>query len=157
VSSSAAPVPQEPRPEVRIGRVDADVQGAEALGHDALQVRFGEPREGREVAVQERQAVVVVLHREARSHARRQLVDEAERAVVVAGPHAVEDRAREPEPEGLTRRLAHDDVALEPAPADLELDARLVRQELVADDVAHRLAVDAQQLVAGEQPGGRRR
>ena len=47
------------------------------------------------------------------------------------------------EAERRARGLVDHDAALEPAAADLELDARLVGLELVPDDVAHDLAVDA--------------
>ena len=57
-----------------------------------LQIGFGEAGEGREVPIEERQAVVVVLQVEALPHALRQLVDEAELAVVVARAHLVEQR-----------------------------------------------------------------
>ena len=43
---------------------------------------------------------------------------------------------------------------LEPATADFELDGGLVGLDLVPDDVAHHLAVEREQLVAGKQPGG---
>ena len=79
-----------------------------------------------------------------------QLVDEAERAVVVARAHLVEHRAVELEAERRAGGLVDRDEVLEAAAADLELDDGLVGLELVADDVAHRLAVQAEDLVAGE-------
>ena len=68
--------------------------------------------------------------------------------------HAVEHRALEVEPERRAGVLLDHHELLEAAAADLELDARLVGLDLVADDVAHRLAVEREQLVAGEEPGG---
>ena len=47
--------------------------------------------------------------------------------------------------------------ALEPAATELELDVGLVGLQLVADDVAHRLAVDAEELVAGRESRRRSR
>ncbi len=58
------------------------------------------------------------------------------------------------EPQGRARGLVDRHELLEPAPADLELDARLVGLDLVSDDVAHHLAVEREQLVTGEEPGG---
>ena len=154
----AAAVAQETGAEIGVGRVDADVERAETLGDDALEVGFGEAGQRGEVAVQERQPVVVVLEVEGAPHPFRQLVDEAERAVVVTRPHPVEHRARELDAERLPRSLLHREVPLEPAATQLELDERLVGLELVPDDVAHRLAVEAEDLVAGREPsGGRRR
>ena len=57
-------------------------------------------------------------------------------------------------PSGAPAAFSTTHELLEPAAADLELDARLVGLDLVADDVAHRLAVEREQLVTGEEPGG---
>ena len=156
-AGGAAPVAQQPGPQLGIGGVDAHVQRAQLLGDDALEIGLGEAGERGEVAVEERQPVVVVLQRQALPHARGQLVDEAERAVVVARAHAVEHRAGEVEPQGHAGVLLDQHQLLEPAAADLELDARLVGLDLVPDDVAHHLAVEREQLVTGEEPGGSRR
>ncbi len=89
----------------------------------------------------------------------RQLVDEAERAVVVAGADPVEhgdcDARR---PSGSPARFSHDDATLEPAAPDLELDVR-ARRRAAGSGCTSRgdLAVDAEQLVAGGQPGARGR
>ena len=153
----AAPVPQQAGAHVRVGGVDAHVERAQLLGDDPLEIGLGESGQRREVPVEEREAVVVVLQREALPHALRQLVDEAERAVVVARAHAVEHRARELEAERRPGGLVDADRALETAPPDLELDDRFVGLHLVADDVAQVLAVDGEDLVAGDQskPGPR--
>ncbi len=90
----AAAVAQQPGAQLGVGGVDADVQRAQPLGDHTLEVGLGEAGERGEVAVEEREPVVVVLQREALPHPLRQLVDEAERAVVVAGAHPVEHRAR---------------------------------------------------------------
>ena len=138
----AAPVAEQARAHVGIGGVDAHVQRPEPLGDHPLEVGFGEAGERREVSVEERQPVVVVLEVEALPHALRQLVDEAERAVVVAGPHPVEHRARELEAERRAVGLVDHERALEPAAAHLELDAWPVGVELVRDHVPQVLAVD---------------
>ena len=67
----AAPVAQQPGPHLGVGGVDAHVERAQPLGHDALEVGLGEAGERREVPVEERQAVVVVLQVEAAPHALR--------------------------------------------------------------------------------------
>ena len=74
------------------------MQRRQALGHHALEVGLGEAGERREVPVEERQPVVVVLQVEAGSHPRRELVDEAEGAVVVARADLVEERRAAPRP-----------------------------------------------------------
>ncbi len=87
---SASAVAQHPRPHLGVGGVDADVERAQALADHPLEVGLGEAGERGEVAVEEAQPVVVVLLVQAGAHARRQLVDEAELAVVVAGADLVE-------------------------------------------------------------------
>ena len=150
----AAAVAQQARPEVGVGGVDAHVERAELLGQDPLEIGLGEAGERGEVAVEEGEAVVVVLQVQALPHALRQLVDEAERAVVVARAHAVEHRALELEAERRARVLLDHHELLEATAQHFELDARLVGLDLVADDVAHGLTIEREQLVAGEKPGG---
>ncbi len=144
-------------PHLGIGRVDAHVERAEPLGDDPLEVRLGEAGQRGEVPVEEREAVVVVLQVQAAPHALGQLVDEAERAVVVAGADPVEDRALELEPERRAGGLLDPHLALEPAPAQLDLDDGLVGLHLVADDVPQLLAVQAQHLVARQHARAMRR
>jgi hypothetical protein len=151
------PVPEHPRPQLRVGRVDRDVEGRETLLHDALEVGLGEPGERREVAVEEGEPVVVVLQVKAPAHPLWQLVDEAELAVVVAGPHAVEHRRGDLGAERLARLLLDGHRKLQPAPRELEVEAGLVREELELDDVSGHLAVHRADLVARYQPGTRRR
>ena len=79
--------------------------GPEALGEDALGVELGEAGQRGEVPVEEGQPVVVVLQVEAAPHALGQLVDEAERAVVVAGADPVEDGRGDLHAERLPRLL----------------------------------------------------
>ena len=76
--------------------------------------------------------------------------------MVVAGADLIEDGARELDAERLPCVLLHEDVAFESTPTDLERDLRLVGLELIADDVAHSLAVHAEELVAGEESRMRR-
>src|SRR4029079_11227560 len=99
----------------------------------------------------------VVLHVEAAAHARGQLVDEAERTVVVARADAIEDRAGECRTQGFSGLLLDHDLPLETAATKLQLDDGLVDLELIADDVAHGLTVDGTELVAGAESGDIRR
>src|SRR3546814_2011494 len=71
-------------PHLGIGGVDRHVQRAQPLGHHTLEVGLCEAGEGGEVPVEEAQPVVVVLQVQALPEALRELVDEAELAVVVA-------------------------------------------------------------------------
>ena len=56
-------------------------------------------------------------------------------------------------PERLARRLLDPDGEVQAAPGDLDLEVRVVDQDLVADDVSGCLAVQGSQLVTGAQPG----
>ena len=96
-------VAQHVGPQLGVGAVDGDEEGPEALGEDALGIELGEPGQGGEVPVEEREPVVVVLEVEAAPHALGQLVDEAEGAVVVAGADAVEHGRGHLDPERLAR------------------------------------------------------
>ena len=141
--------------------MDGDEERAEAFGQDALGVELGEPRQRGEVAVEERQPVVVVLEVEAAPHALGQLVDEAERAVVVAGADAVEDGRGDLDPERLPGRLVDPDQAGQGRAGAPHEDAEVlgVAEALEIDDVARLVPVDAEELVAHGQagPGCRRR
>ncbi len=153
----AAAVAQQARADVGVGRVNADVQRAEPLGDHPLEIRLGEPRQRCEVPVEKRQPVVVVLQIQALAHALGQLVDEAERTVVVAGANPIEHRARQLDAERRTFGLLDVHRTLEPAPAQVELDLGTVDLDLVRDHVANRLAVDRKDLVAHQHTRPRRR
>ena len=135
--------------------MDGDEQGAEPFGEHPLEVHLGEAGQGGEVSVEEGQPVVVVLQREAAPHPLRQLVDEAELAVVVTRPDPVEDGGGDLGPEGLTRLLGHLDGEglVDTAAADHQVEVGLVGQQAVLDHVAGRTAVEEQDLVAGTQAG----
>ena len=149
----AAAVAQQPDPHFGIGRVNAHVERAQLLGDHPLEVGLREPGQRCEISVEERQAEIVVLEVQAAPHPFRELMDETERAMVVAGLHPVEDRVRELEPERRAFRLAHHELPFEAAPADFEVDLGAVGVQLVRDHVAELLAVDRQDLVAGRNSG----
>jgi hypothetical protein len=147
-AGGAAPVAQQAGADVRVGGVDADVQRTEPLGDHPLQIGLGEAREGCEVSVEERQAIVVVLQVEALPHPFGKLIDEAERAMVVTRAHAIEHRARELESQGGAVGLVDHDESLEPSPPQFQLHTRAVGVQLVRDDVAEVVTVDRDDLVA---------
>ena len=124
----AAAVAQHPGAYLGVGGVDGDEQRRQPFGEHPLEVRLGEAGEGREVAVQERQAVVVVAHVQVLAHAFGQLVDEAELAVVVAGPDPVEQGRVDLHAERLAALALHLERNLDPAAAHLQAKARLVCQ-----------------------------
>jgi hypothetical protein len=149
----APPVAEDLRAHVGVGGVDGHVQRAQPLRDDPLQVGLGEARQRGEVPVEEAQPVVVVLEVEALPEPRRQLVDEAELAVVVAGSHLVEERRLHVQAERLARSLVHLDRQLQPSSADLQRRVGVVDEEPPLDDVAGHLAVDGVHLVADLHTG----
>ncbi len=153
----AAPVAQQARAHVGVGGVNAHVQRTEPLADHALEVGLREPGERGEVPVEERQPVVVVLQVEALAHPLGQLMDEAERAVVVAGADAVEDRAGQFDPEGRAIGLVDADDPFETTATQIELNLRSVDLNLVRDHVAHHLPVDREHLVADDHARERSR
>ncbi len=156
-AGGAPAVAQHPGPHLGVGGVDAHPERRQTFGHHPLQVGLGESGQGGEVPVQERQAVVVVPGVEAAPHALGELVDEAELAVVVAGPDPVEQGRVQLHAERLGLGSRHPDQAFQAAAAHVELELRLIGEELVFDDVSGELAVHGDDLVAGLEagPGGR--
>jgi hypothetical protein len=135
--------------------VNRDEEGAEAFGEDPFGIELGEPGQRGEVPVQEREPIVVILHVQTPSHALGQLVDEAEGAVVVAGPYAVEHRGGHLDPEGLARLFVDADEARQRCAGAFDHDAEVVGvgQLLEIDDVARLLPVEGEQLIAHGQAG----
>ena len=123
--------------------MDGDEERAQALGEDALGVELGEAGQGGEVPVEEREPVVVVLQVEAAPHALGQLVDEAERAVVVAGADAVEDGRGDLDAERLAGVLvdAHQPGQRRAGAADQDAEVARVGEALEIDDVARLVPV----------------
>ena len=147
---------EEAMAQLRVGRVDGDVERGEPLRLDALQLLLVEVGQRDVVAVQERQAEVVVLHVEALAHAARQLVDEAEDALVRAGRDLRRLRRLERQsPVGapaLEHRAPLATLADEP-----QANPRLPALEVKVDGVPERPAVDGHEVVARPEPGGRGR
>lgn len=153
----ATRVTQHRRPQRGVRGMHRDVEGPQAFGDDPFEVRLGETRERREVAVEEREAIVVVLDVQRPSQALRQLVDEAELAVVVAGGHPVEHGVRELRPERHARRLVDGHLERHTASLDLEHRVCVVDELAVLDDVPRLHAVHRDQHVAGRETGAARR
>jgi hypothetical protein len=145
--------------DVRVGGVNGDEQRAQAFGQHPLQVHLGEPGQGGEVAVEERQPVVVVLQGEAPAHSLGQLLDEAELTMVVAGAHPIEEGRGHLHPEWLARLFAHRhrERLTHPATADHEVQFRLVDQQAVLNDVARGPSVEQEEFVPGPKAGQIRR
>jgi len=131
--------------------VDAHIQRRQPLGHHPLQVGLGEAGQGGEVSVKEREPVVVVLQVQAGPQTGRELVDEAELAVVVARPHPVEQRRVHLGAQRLPSPLEHLELQHHPVAPHVDAQLGLVHQLLILDDVCGGAAVHAKKLVASSQ------
>ena len=140
-----------------VGGVHGDVEGGEPLRLDARELVLLEVGQGDVVSVEKREAKVVVLHVEALPHPARELVDEAEHALVPAGVDLA--RARRFQLEAKVRPRAPEDSAPLRAPA-LHGEPQLLVPgvKVKIDDVAEGCAIDGHDAVAGPEPGagGRR-
>ena len=111
------------------------------LREDALQSR-SRGSWCNEVAVQKRQAVIIIADGERGTHARRLLINEAEIATVAAEADAVEEVLAELDAELRIHVLRHRDVEGAATPTDSQ-DAWLRRSmKLHVNDVFERVPVD---------------
>ena len=136
--------------QLRIRRVDGDVDGADVQVDDALRLALGEVREGDIVAEQEGKARVVVLEIERLTHAGGHLVDEAEDAVVRARAHLVHEIGVEVQAEILPLLLPDMDGALRPVRfAQRQVAVCIIPVKAVVQNIYDLMSVDGQQLLAG--------
>ena len=142
-------------PQHGIGRVHGDVERREPEVDDALDLAVRQIGQRDVVPVEEGQPVVVVLDVEALPQTGRQLMDEAEHALVGArrdlgrrGRLALE--AEVPPPLAL-----EDDRARTAAPIDVDREMLLAGLHVEVDEVAQLLPVHPEEPVARTQPGPR--
>ena len=142
-------VDQQTAAKLGFGGVHRHVEGGEALAFDALPIGGGEVGEREVAAVEEAEAVVVVLEIEAAAVAGGLLVDETEGAAVVALAQSVEQGFAEGQAQALVSillQLHH--VAAAVGILHLEHQLLLRAEHLQIDQIARSDAVDAQQAVA---------
>src|SRR5262249_29257880 len=129
-----------------------NVERRQPLRLDPLELVLLEIGERDVVAMEEGEPEVVVLDVETPAHAARQLVDEAEHALVAARVDLPRPRRLELEaqvgPRPPEQRRALPSVALQGKPELL-----LARMEVEIDDVAESLAVDGHDAVTGAEGG----
>ena len=145
-------IDQQATAQLRIGTVHGDIKRREPLLLDALPVGRAEIGEGEIGAVEEAEPIVVVLEVKTSALAWRLLVDEAEGAVVVALPQAVEQGLTELDPEPVVGILLKAHALAHPLGIlHLQGDLLVPKQQLQIDQVARAHAVDGQQPIAGLQ------
>ena len=146
-------VAQQFTAEIDIGGVDGDVERAQALLRQAGPIVVGKVGEGDEVAVQEGEAVVVVLDVERAPHAFGQTLEEAEEALVVADAGAVESVVVEFDAQRLVDRLFEFDDAAFAVVDHVQFNEGVGGLEAVVDLVADGLTVDGDDLITGLEAG----
>ena len=139
---------------LRIGGVDGDVQRTDPAAQYAVELPVGDVRHRDEVAHHQRQPPVVVLHVEGAAQVRRHLVDEAEDAVVRAGPRGQHDGLIQRDAQRLPVQLLHLHGDLAPVPRHGQRKGALRGQRLIVDLVNDGLPGDGEQHIprADSQP-----
>ena len=140
------------RAELGIHALHGNVERRQMELLDAAEISLGHVCQRHEVAIEERQAIIVVLDGEARTGIGRTHVDEAEIAVVRAAADTVEDSRRELSAEFLVIILVErDHLLLAVRVLDEHVDFLVGEREAQVDDVAQRHAVDFEDLVASDE------
>ena len=143
-------IPQQPAAYGRVGGVHRDVQGRQPILDDALDVPRLQVREGGEIAVSERQTVVVVADVEGCPHLLGVPVHEAKVTMIGA---AADARGFERNPHRHT--LGALDVVLDFLPSrrlHVQHEVVIGGEELPIQEVLERAAVDRKQLRSSGQP-----
>ena len=136
--------------QLAVGRLDGDVNGAGFALNHAVHFRLGQVGQRHKVAGHQRKPPVVVTHIQARAHARRHLLDEAEHAVVRAGLRAAHQRGLQRQPQGILRALMDMHRALRAGfILKQHLQGRPSGQKLVIHQIQHRRAVDGDERFSG--------
>ena len=130
--------------------MDRYKQGGEPLLLNPLPVCGAQVGEGQVGAVKKTQPVVVILEIEAAAPPRRLLVDEAERAVVIALLEAIEEGLGETQAQPVIEIL----LQLHPVQGavgvfDLQGEFLFSHQHLQINQIAGAPAIDAEQAIAG--------
>ena len=76
--------------QIGIHRMDGNEERRQVIAFDPLEILFAHIRQRDEVAIEERHAIIIILDRQALSHARRHLIDEAEVTAVAARAYTIE-------------------------------------------------------------------
>src|SRR5581483_11923966 len=136
---------------LELGGVDGDVEGREMLVVNLLPVGLAEVGERNEVRRQERVAIVIVFDVQRAAQACRRLIDEAEDAVVVADANAIRRRLRKLEAQAFRADVDAAPRACTSLALPDEVNGVGRGVEVDVDHVAHRMAVDRDERIAGAQ------
>ena len=148
---SAPLIGQHPHPELGVGGVDRDVDGRNVHLDDAVDLMVLHVGHGDVVAKQERKALIIILKIKALPHPRRELVDEAEHAVVGAGMLLVAQIGGKIAAKGAA--LGALDVPLPDAVRHpcFQVKAFAVGIKIIVQRVVQLVLIHGQQLVTGQK------
>jgi len=118
------------------------VQRRNPLRHDSFEVKLSEPSECREISVEERKPIIVVLEIEGLTQIGRQLINKAELAMVVTGSDLVEESRVNLRTERFTSLFLDFERNLEPTPINVQAEFALIGKESIRDDVARHFAIE---------------
>ena len=140
-------------PQLRVGGVDRDIDGADVHFDDAGDVLIGHIGEGDIAAEQEAHAAVVILKVEGFAHALGQLIDEAENALIGAVVLAIHEVIGKFQPQLVV--LLFFDVKGErlAVPFHFDGEGSIDHIKAVIQHIVDEIAVDGDQAVAGPDAG----
>ena len=140
---------QHPDAELRVHRVHRYIHRAHMKGDDPLNLPLGEIGQGDVIAQEKAQPCIVVLEVHGRTHPLRELIDEAENAVVGAGTRPVHQIALKVQTQVAALRLPDVQTVFRAVrPGEKQMQIPVIGVELIVEDVEDAFSVDAEQPVA---------
>ena len=136
-----------------IGGLHGNVDGADAQGHDPLQLPGREIRQGDIIPLEEAETGVVILEIQGLPHPPGQLIDEAEHAFVHAGPGPVHQVGLKVQTQGLALLLAEANGFPLPLPLHLQAETGFFAVVPVIQHVQDGVAVDGEERILGPDSG----
>ncbi|CDC73544.1 unknown [Candidatus Colimorpha enterica] len=146
--------------QLRVCGMDGDIHRGHLHFDDARDIVFVHVGQGYVVAHQEGEAGVVVLEVKRLSHSRRELVDEAENALIAAGALFVHEKRIELKPDIVVSRLFYRYFQKLGAAVDEQAHPRFGDIIPVIEDVVYVLSVDTDKVISAlysRDIGGRAR
>jgi hypothetical protein len=128
--------------------MDRNVQWGNPFRHNSFEVKLSESCERREISIEKRKPIIVVFEIKRFTQIGRQLVNETELAMVVAGSDLVEQCRVDLGAKRFARLFLDFKRNLEPTPINVQTDFPLIGEKSVGDDVSRHFAIKAKNQVA---------
>ena len=154
---AAAGVFHHPDPQLGVGGVDRNIDGADVHFDDAGNILVGHVGEGDIAAEQKAHAAVVILEVQRFPHPLRELIDKAEDAFIGAAVLPVHQVILKLQSQLVIFRLADGKTEGFFAPQHLDAQAGIDHIKAVIQDIPDNVAVDGKQPVPGPDAGPGRR